>query len=940
MREYTTFIQQEISSVTSIAADTLDLETPFSGFGIDSLQAVTIAANLSKKLNRELPLTVFFDYPNIRSLADYLAGKSEIATLNHHGGSKQAPMAIIGLACRFPGAKNAEEFWQNLTQGKDCIREVPSSRWDYNKYSELPALRWGGFLEDIEGFDSEMFGISEAEASHMDPQQKILLECVHEALENAGITPAELHRSDTGVFVGISSSDFSSQKIREGKEANVLDAIGNSHSIASNRISYIYNLRGPSLSIDTACSSSLVALHKACQSIESGECSLAIVAGVNILLDPQISVAFANAGMLAPDGHCKTFSQEANGYVRGEGVGAIILQKASEAKQEKIYAIVAGTAVNHDGKTNGLTAPSGPAQEEVIRSALQRAGLAAEKISFIEAHGTGTSLGDPIEFLSLAKIFPHREGRSKVSVGSAKAFIGHLEAAAGIAGIIKVALSLRQREWVRQIQFTEINPKMKSALQELEVITKSVRMPDDQIVAAGVSSFGFGGTNAHAVLESAPRFKAMEKKQTNELLFLSISATNKASLKVAVERWRKSLPLLSEAAILRSNHERLEYRERITFYGENKSELIQAIAQWQAGIAGAWLQQEFPKAHQARVVFSFSNEGASLVKAAFELAAVDSIFLNYWQECLAYFDGFFPLALGVPWEAEQSVSKCYRDSMLFSARYSFTKFLLERLGVLPEMILLDKECELAIGAALNQISLAEASRKVMRGEHEFALLNENKATSILSASQDKNLLNLQEEAKKSGLNYFLSFDTAADWRRAFAKLAIRKCYHIKIQEDNSPLPSTPFFHKNQINKGLRELTMDNALLSELQLLVADLLHVSPAEVDPDTNLIDLGADSLLLLSAIQTIKERHGVSIAVADLFRNLNTLRAICTYVIENKPKPAAPVTIVEAKPAVTQQEQETRKVVAAMNMEAVKSTIHVRGDLQGIIESQLALT
>jgi acyl transferase domain-containing protein len=354
------------------------------------------------------------------------------------------PIAIIGVGCRFPHANNPESFWKLLHNGIDAIAQVPKDRWDVDAfYDPDPAIpgkmntRWGGFLDQVDQFDPNFFGISPREAERIDPQHRLVLEVAWEALEDAAIAPERLAGSQTGVFIGIGNYDYGRFLCRDLANINIHNGTGLTLSIAANRLSYLLDLHGPSMAIETACSSSLVAIHSACQSLQSGESNLAITGGVSLMLSPDMTITFSQARMMAPDGRCKTFDASADGYVRGEGCGIVILKRLSDAiaDQDRILAVIKGSAVNHDGLSNGITAPNGLAQQAVIRQALKNAGVAPAEISYIEAHGTGTPLGDPIEIRALkAVLMSGRSSEQRCGIGSVKTNIGHLEPAAGIAG--------------------------------------------------------------------------------------------------------------------------------------------------------------------------------------------------------------------------------------------------------------------------------------------------------------------------------------------------------------------------------------------------------------------------------------------------------------------------------------------------------------------------
>lgn len=437
--------------------------------------------------------------------------KTEIDRLQalHH-----EPIAIIGLACRFPGADRPEAYWQLLRNGVDAIREVPNARWNVDHYydpnPDAPgklSVRFGGFIEDVTDFDPEFFRISAREAVTLDPQQRLLLEVSWEALENAALTgdgPPE----KTGVFVGISNLDYRDQIVRDGHEIDAYFASGNAHSTASGRLSYTLGLTGPSLAVDTACSTSLTAVALAVKSLRHHECALALAGGVNLLLAPEDSISGSKAHMFSPDGRCKAFDAAADGYVRAEGCGMIVLKRLSDAVADgdTIYALIRGVAINHDGYTSGLTVPSGPAQQAVIRQALTDGRVTPEQISYVEAHGTGTSLGDPIEMGALQAVFGQRP--QPLMVGSVKTNIGHTEAAAGIAGLIKVVLAMQHGEIPPNLHFQQPSPHIAWDTWPVKVPTECLNWGNltnaGDSLLAGVSSFGFSGTNCHVVLESAP----------------------------------------------------------------------------------------------------------------------------------------------------------------------------------------------------------------------------------------------------------------------------------------------------------------------------------------------------------------------------------------------------------------------------------------------------
>ncbi|MCM1984976.1 type I polyketide synthase [Lyngbya confervoides] len=509
------WLVNQIAQRMQLSVDQIDPDQPLASYGLDSIQVVTMSADLEAWLGMAVSPTIIYDYPTIDGLARKLALDEEpnlaVQFPQHRRGDHEA-IAVIGMGGRFPGAPTLKAFWDLLKNGNDAIIEVPASRWNVDNVDpfsdiELPA-RWGGFIEDIDQFDPKFFGISPREASAMDPQQRLLLEVCWETLEYAGLVPEQLAGSQSGIFLGMSNGDYSRlQGIQLSKE--IYYGTGNAFSIAANRLSYLLDWHGPSLVVDTACSSSLVAIHQACQSLNAGECDLALAGGVNLILNPQLTLTFSEAQMMASDGRCKTFDASADGYVRSEGCGVIALKRLSDAQQngDSIIALIKGSAMNQDGRSNGLTAPNSLAQQAVIRQALANSGFEADQVDYIEAHGTGTSLGDPIEVNALKSIFlAPRDNQHSCWLGSVKTNIGHLEPAAGIAGLIKVLLALQHEEIPPHLHLKEINPYIQLEGTPLKIPTTGQAWPQgERPRIAGVSSFGFGGTNAHVIVTEPPQ---------------------------------------------------------------------------------------------------------------------------------------------------------------------------------------------------------------------------------------------------------------------------------------------------------------------------------------------------------------------------------------------------------------------------------------------------
>lgn len=431
-------------------------------------------------------------------------------------GSSPEPIAIIGIGCRFPGAANSwRQYWRNLAGGVDCITETPESRWNlqqfYSAGESLPGKtqsKWGGYVSDIEQFDPQLFRISPREASGMDPQQRMLLEVAYRAIEDAGQPLERLAGRPVSVFTGISSFDYAVAGLSY-EDRGVIDAYSNtggSSSIAANRVSYCFDLRGPSVAVDTACSSSLVAMHMACQSIWNGEAEMALASGVNALILPDFYVAFSQLGVLSPDGRCKTFDARANGYVRSEGAGCVMLKPLAAALRDNdpVYSVVRSTALNQDGRTPGMTVPSQEAQAALMRAACEAASVQPSDIQYVEAHGTGTSVGDPIEASAIGSVVSEGRPGEACRVGSVKTNIGHLEAGAGIASVIKVALSLHHQQIPAHLNFTEPNPQIDFEGLKLALPLETQAWESNNSRLAGINGFGYGGANGHIILEQAP----------------------------------------------------------------------------------------------------------------------------------------------------------------------------------------------------------------------------------------------------------------------------------------------------------------------------------------------------------------------------------------------------------------------------------------------------
>ena len=513
------WLARRLARAAGVSTTEIDPEAPLSTFGLGSLTLVEITGELSVALGRPLPATLFYDHATVAAVARHVsvqdpqAGPSAAGHETAHIRRAVEPIAVIGMACRLPGGvEDPEDFWTLLDRGRDGLVEVPSDRWDIDAYhdpaGETPGkmvCRRGGFIEGIDRFDPRFFGMSLGEAPAVDPQQRLLMETCWNALERAGQTRERLAGSNTGVYVGLCGTEYGYQVMADERAIDAYSLLGTAHSAMVGRLSYWLGLEGPNFPVDTACSSSLVAVHLACQGLRAGECDMALAAGVNVLLTPAGTIYFTRLGALSPDGVCRPFDAGANGYVRGEGCGAVVLKRLSDARRDgdPILALIRGSAVNQDGQSVGFTAPSGAAQQRVIRRALGMAGLEPTQVDYVEAHGTGTPVGDPIEINALGQVMRDaREPDRPLLVGSVKSNIGHLEGAAGIASLIKAVLTLRHDRVVGSLHFERPNPRVRWAEMPIRVALGGEdwgRPGEPKVV--GVNAFGFSGTNAHVVLE-------------------------------------------------------------------------------------------------------------------------------------------------------------------------------------------------------------------------------------------------------------------------------------------------------------------------------------------------------------------------------------------------------------------------------------------------------
>ncbi|WP_019505919.1 type I polyketide synthase [Pleurocapsa sp. PCC 7319] len=738
------WLLSKIAKMQQIPIESVDLQQPLAVYGLNSVKAVTIAAELGEWLSIEVEPTIAYDYPSIRALAKHL-GKQNYpdhalpATTNFQ--PKHETIAIIGKGCRLPKAENPEAFWSLLRTGRDAISRVPVSRWDSDN-------EWGGFLDRVNQFDPQFFNISPREANNIDPQQRLLLEVGWEALENAGLVAEKLAGSRSGIFIGISSGDYA--KLAENLHTTeAYYGTGNALSVAANRLSYFLDWHGPSWAVDTACSSSLVAVHQACQSLLLGECNLALAGGVNLILSPQLTMTFSDAKMMAADGRCKTFDAEADGYVRSEGCGVVVLKRLSDAiaDGDNIQAVIRGSAVNHDGLTNGLTAPNGNYQQEVIRLALAQAGVRPNQISYVETHGTGTSLGDPIEVSSLkAVLMEGREADQLCWIGSVKTNIGHLEAAAGIAGLIKVVLSLEHDEIPPHLHLNKLNPYIKLDKTAIQIPTQLQQWSTiEQSKLAGVSAFGFGGTNAHVILESAPiQFKMSygegkilqnnlpEDRNSTKLVgenllersvhLLTLSAKTETGLKDIVSNYQNHLENHHSLEIadvcFTANTKRSHFNHRLAIIASNRQELVAKLAKINSGenIADVFSKELFSNHKTPKIAFLFTGQGSQYTNMGYQLYKTQPIFKQAINKCAELMKPYLEqslLSILYPEKCDNNLinQTNYAQPSLFALEYALFQ-LWQSWGVVPDAVLGHSVGEYVAAVVAGVVSLADGVKLV------------------------------------------------------------------------------------------------------------------------------------------------------------------------------------------------------------------------------------
>ena len=706
--------------------DQIDVDIPFNELGVGSRAGVVLAGELAELLGRPVSPIDIWQTPTVAGLAHALSHPDAESALTAESGvaALTEPIAIIGLGCRFPGDINGPDaLWDFLTQRRTAVTTVPDGRWeafDDGSAQTAQALqattRWGSFLSDVAGFDAEFFGITPREADYIDPQQRLILEVTVEALEHAGVPAESLQRSQTGVFVGACVSEYGYLASRDLSQIEAWTGTGGSLSIIANRLSYFLDLRGPSMTIDTACSSSLVAIHLACQSLRTGQSEVAIAGGVNLLLSPVVTRSFDRAEAMSPTGACHAFDAAADGFVRGEGCGVAVLKRLSDALRDgnRVLAVVRGSAVNQDGRSNGLMAPNPAAQAAVLRAACADAGVEPTEVGYVEAHGTGTLLGDPIEARALGAVYGRgRQPEDPLLVGAAKTNLGHLEAAAGIVGLIKATLAVQRGEIPPNQNFKNPNPHIPFDELRLKVVDEAVTWPTNgQPRVAGVSSFGFGGTNAHVLLEQAPQAPLrlpVPNPAVTTLVVSGKSPDRLAKTATMLADWMvgagAQVPLADVAHTL--NHHRTHQAIFATVCAADRDDAVAGLRALAAGQDATGLVGPHPGSCGTGTVFVYSGQGSQWAGMGRQLLADEPAFAAAVADLDADFITQLGFSLHDVLANGESVEGSVRvQSVLFGLQVALTA-LWRSYGV---------EADAVIGHSMGEVSAAVAAGALTAAE--------------------------------------------------------------------------------------------------------------------------------------------------------------------------------------------------------------------------------